>query len=161
MASRCQTQEFTGLRRHSGDFPPPCLGHFLAFVRGVCWFSPLFPVSCSFAGLSVLQTSMRANNFCKRQSRWSSSHALRHIPRLGLLTHPILEWCCLPYHPNTSVPAGCREAPRSHQPGQPVVMTHVSLVGSRLQPRAGEKCKFGVGQCFPMVTELKPDKFPW
>lgn len=42
-----------------------------------------------------------------------------------------------------------------------VVMAHHLLTGSRIQLCAGEKCTFGVCWCFPMVTELKLDKFPW
>jgi len=58
-------------------------------------------------------------------------------------------------------PASPRDAGKRLAPTGPAAAARVSLTGSQAQPRPGEKWTFGVRQCFPMVTELEPGRFPW
>lgn len=166
IVSHCQIQGFTGFRRDLVDFPVPCLGHFLASVFAILVFSLSLDL---FAGLLVLQTSGPANHFCMHQSQgvlymlldsgtspsWDPSPRQFQFQRGAAL--PVIS--C---HPSTSVPAGHGEVPCSHGlRSWAVLMAHHLLMGSRIQLCAGEKCTFGVCWCFPMVTQLKLDKFPW
>lgn len=89
------------------------------------------------------------------------------IPKLGPFTQNFSFRVVLPSlsSPVIPVPVSLRDMGKCLAPmglgSWAVVMAHHLLIRSMIQPCAGEKCTFGVRRCFPMVTELKLDKFPW
>lgn len=137
------------------DFPASLPCPFFSLCLWDLGFPPHPPLS-----VSPLQICQSCRDLCEQMiSASARAGGALHVlsgtdPSPGWASLPIRFWCRAAL-PITPTPACLRVA------GRAAAVALVLLVESRIQPQAGEKCKFGVRWCFPMVTELKPDKFPW